>query len=92
MMLRRLKEDVEKSIAPKEETVVEVSILTITSPAKLNLLGFKIYLNSAVLNTMIHRGQFLVFNVNFFNKSCPSESTLNKLMQFESATEKLAVF
>lgn len=24
MMLRRLKEDVEKSIAPKEETVVEV--------------------------------------------------------------------
>lgn len=25
MMLRRLKEDVEKSIAPKEETVVEVS-------------------------------------------------------------------
>jgi len=27
MMLRRLKEDVEKSIAPKEETVVEVSKL-----------------------------------------------------------------
>lgn len=26
MMLRRLKEDVEKSIAPKEETVVEVSL------------------------------------------------------------------
>ena len=28
MMLRRLKEDVEKSIAPKEETVVEVSNCT----------------------------------------------------------------
>lgn len=27
MMLRRLKEDVEKSIAPKEETVVEVLIV-----------------------------------------------------------------
>lgn len=27
MMLRRLKEDVEKSIAPKEETVVEVSLI-----------------------------------------------------------------
>lgn len=27
MMLRRLKEDVEKTIAPKEETVVEVSVL-----------------------------------------------------------------
>jgi len=27
MMLRRLKEDVEKSIAPKEETVVEVSFI-----------------------------------------------------------------
>lgn len=29
MMLRRLKEDVEKSIAPKEETVVEVSYFLI---------------------------------------------------------------
>ncbi len=27
MMLRRLKEDVEKSLAPKEETIVEVRLL-----------------------------------------------------------------
>ena len=30
MMLRRLKEDVEKSLAPKEETIVEVHIFTCT--------------------------------------------------------------
>ena len=29
MMLRRLKEDVEKSIAPKEETIVEVELTNI---------------------------------------------------------------
>ncbi len=29
MMLRRLKEDVEKSLAPKEETIVEVSHMTV---------------------------------------------------------------
>ena len=29
MMLRRLKEDVEKSLAPKEETIVEVSIISL---------------------------------------------------------------
>ena len=27
MMLRRLKEDVEKNLAPKEETIVEVKIV-----------------------------------------------------------------
>ena len=31
MMLRRLKEDVEKSLAPKEETIVEVCCLTVLS-------------------------------------------------------------
>ena len=29
MMLRRLKEDVEKSLAPKEETIVEVELTNI---------------------------------------------------------------
>ena len=29
MMLRRLKEDVEKSLAPKEETIVEVCFLSL---------------------------------------------------------------
>lgn len=37
MMLRRLKEDVEKSIAPKEETVVEVSNFTYKQPRMLRV-------------------------------------------------------
>lgn len=35
MMLRRLKEDVEKSLAPKEETIVEVRLLYDSYPIKL---------------------------------------------------------
>ena len=38
MMLRRLKEDVEKSLAPKEETIVEVC-------PNLNTLDFLFYDN-----------------------------------------------
>lgn len=36
MMLRRLKEDVEKSLAPKEETIVEVRLLCDSYPIKLS--------------------------------------------------------
>ena len=51
MMLRRLKEDVEKSLAPKEETIVEVRIFTsicilvcdLLRNAFVNLLKYLLY-------------------------------------------------
>lgn len=41
MMLRRLKEDVEKSIAPKEETVVEVRSISCQDLLNLSIRNFK---------------------------------------------------
>ena len=47
MMLRRLKEDVEKSIAPKEETVVEVSNCTcVRSGIHLFIIAFRMKLGN----------------------------------------------
>ncbi len=42
MMLRRLKEDVEKSLAPKEETIVEVSHMTVIFMALEVVLQWKL--------------------------------------------------
>lgn len=46
MMLRRLKEDVEKSLAPKEETIIEVELTAIQKKYyryELNIDMFCIY-------------------------------------------------
>ena len=44
MMLRRLKEDVEKNLAPKEETIIEVGHL-------LSLLLGPLFISSSLLSS-----------------------------------------
>jgi chromodomain-helicase-DNA-binding protein 7 len=54
MMLRRLKEDVEKSIAPKEETVVEASSSTLWRDLHRFSISPKINLGNLFLTVYIY--------------------------------------
>jgi len=55
MMLRRLKEDVEKSIAPKEETVVEVSNRTcVRSGIHLFIIAFRMKSGNLCTTPCLH--------------------------------------
>lgn len=81
MMLRRLKEDVEKSIAPKEETVVEVSHLLLIKSNKILYNNFEltiIILKVELTNIQkkYYRG-ILEKNFSFLSKGTTSANVPN---------------
>ena len=89
MMLRRLKEDVEKSLAPKEETIVEVELTNIqkkvSSPQnKVSFYYARSVLKpnsySLLISSLQYYRAILERNFQFLSKGSTSNANVPNLM------------